>query len=202
MKMIMAIMAATQHQTGKLPVVLWHWKLHLPRVKMPANDPSSLFPSAIIVGCETYWFCPLFRSLTLHQMHFAAGFVIFWAAQKSKTVVQEQGWWTALRSKAKHDSVAADIHRWRKLGRNVNQWNEMKWTGSTLQKIIFTLWMSRETTSQRRRTRLEFAVDTWWTCFIFKLCLCGTAQKTVVISMAPCYLCFIDGVEMNVMRRV
>ncbi len=54
MEMIMAIMAATQDQTGKLPAVLWHGKLHLPGVKMPANDPSSLIPSAIIVGCETY----------------------------------------------------------------------------------------------------------------------------------------------------
>lgn len=88
---------------GNLPAVLWHCKLHLPGVKMPANDPSSLLPSTIIVGCEIYWFCPLFCSLTLHQMHFAAGFVIIWATQKSKTVVQEQGWWTELWSKSKHD---------------------------------------------------------------------------------------------------
>lgn len=49
--MIMVIMAATQDQTGKLPAILWHCKLHLPGVKMPANDPSSLIPSTIIVGC-------------------------------------------------------------------------------------------------------------------------------------------------------
>lgn len=54
MKMIMVIMAATQDQMGNLPAVLWHWNLHLPGVKMPANDPSSQLPSAIIVGCETY----------------------------------------------------------------------------------------------------------------------------------------------------
>lgn len=139
----MALMAGTQDKTGILPAVLWHWKLHLLGLKMPTNDPSSLLPSAIIVGWETYWFCPLFRSLTLHQMHFAAGFVIFWAAQKkkkkSKTVVQEQGWWTELWSKAKHDSVVvADIHRRRrKLSRNFNQWNEMKWTGKMTGRLSY-----------------------------------------------------------------
>lgn len=50
----MAIMAATEDQMGKMPAVLWHWKLHLPGVKMPANDPSLLHPSAIIVGRENY----------------------------------------------------------------------------------------------------------------------------------------------------
>lgn len=54
MEMIMAIMAATQEQTGNMPAVLWHGKLHLLGVNMPANDPSSRLPSAIIVGCETY----------------------------------------------------------------------------------------------------------------------------------------------------
>lgn len=137
--MIMVIMAATQDQTGSLPTVLWHWKLHLLGVKMPANDPSPLLPSNIIVGCETYWFCPLFHSLTLHQMHFAPGFVIFWAAQKSKMLVQERGWWTELWSKAIHDSVVvADIHRRRrKLRRNFNQWNEMKWTGEMTEEMHY-----------------------------------------------------------------
>lgn len=55
MRMIMEIMAVTQDQTGTLPAVLWHWKLHLlGGAKMSANDPSSVLPSTIIVGCETY----------------------------------------------------------------------------------------------------------------------------------------------------
>lgn len=55
MEMIMAIMAVTQDQMGTLPAVLWHWKLHLlGGAKMPANDPCSVLPSTIIVGCETY----------------------------------------------------------------------------------------------------------------------------------------------------
>lgn len=55
MEMIMAIMAVVQDQTGTLPALLWHWKLHLlGGTKMPANDPSSVFPSTVIVGCETY----------------------------------------------------------------------------------------------------------------------------------------------------
>lgn len=139
MEMIMAIMAGTKDQTGNLPAVLWHWKLHLPGVKMPANDPSSLLPSATIVGCKTYWFCPLSHSLTLHQMHFAAGFVIFWAAQKSKTVVREQSWRSELWSKAKHDTaVVADTHRCRrKLSGNFNQWNETKWTGKMIEGMHY-----------------------------------------------------------------
>lgn len=160
MEMIMAIMAATQDQTGKMPEVLWHRKLHLPEVKMPANDPSSLIPSTIIVGCETYWFCPLFHSLTLHQMHFAAGFVIFGAAQKSKTLVQERGWWTELWSKEKHDSVVADIHRWWKLGRNFNKWfrNEMKrakWrAGYTTKDGIYSVNERRDDGIEKQRAGL------------------------------------------------
>lgn len=59
--------------------------------------------------------------------------------KKSKTVVQEQGWWTELWSKAKHDSVVvADIHRRRrKLSRNFNQWNEMKWTGKMTGRLSY-----------------------------------------------------------------
>lgn len=55
MEMIMAIMAVAQDQTGTLPALLWRRKLHLlGGTKMPANDPSSVFPSTVIVGCETY----------------------------------------------------------------------------------------------------------------------------------------------------
>lgn len=53
-EIIMVIMEATQDQTGTKPAVLWHYTLHLPGVKMPANDPSSQLPRAIIVGCQTY----------------------------------------------------------------------------------------------------------------------------------------------------
>lgn len=55
MEMIMAVMAVIWDQAGTLPALLWHWELHLlGGTKKPANDPSSVFPSAVIVGCETY----------------------------------------------------------------------------------------------------------------------------------------------------
>lgn len=101
MEMMMVIMAATQDQMGNLPAVLWHRQLHLPGVKMPANDPSSLASKLYNSGVPNLSIVPtlpLIRSLPLQALLHSEPLII------SKTAARL----AALGSEVKHSVVAGE----------------------------------------------------------------------------------------------